>query len=78
VDDSKTEAGIREVDIHPRLLEELTAYAAYRPPSAGNAPAFPTRTGNRRNKDDIRLRVIAPVVARANEVRSSTGLRSRA
>ena len=71
VNDAKTSAGIREVDIHPRLLEELTAYAAYRPPAPGNAPAFPTRTGNRRNKDNVRLRVIAPVVTRANEIRAA-------
>lgn len=71
VDDSKTPAGIRDVDIHPRLLEELTAYAAQRPPVPGDAPAFPTRTGNRRNKDNVRLRVIAPVVSRANQLRAA-------
>jgi integrase len=71
VNDSKTPAGIREVDIHPRLLEELTTYAAYRPPAPGDAPAFPTRTGNRRNKDNVRLRLITPVVARANEIRAA-------
>ena len=71
VNDSKTPAGIRAVDIHPRLLEELTTYAAYRPPAPGNAPALPTRTGNRRNKDNVRLRVIAPVVSRANAIRAA-------
>ena len=45
IEDAKTLAGIRDVDIHPRLLDELTAYAANRPPSAGDAPAFPTRNG---------------------------------
>jgi integrase len=71
VDDAKTPAGIRDVDIHPRLLDELTEYAANRPPSRADAPAFPTRTGNRRDKDNVRLRVIAPVVARANELRAT-------
>jgi integrase len=71
VNHSKTPAGIREVDIHPRLLEELTTYAAYRPPAPGDAPAFRTRTGNRRNKDNVRLRVITPVVSRANEIRAA-------
>jgi Phage integrase family len=37
----------------------------------GSAPAFPTRTGNRRNKDNVRLRVIGPVVSRANEIRAA-------
>jgi integrase len=73
IDDAKTPAGIRDVDIHPRLLNELTGYAATRPPSAGNAPAFPTRNGTRRNKDNVRLRVIAPVVSRANDLRAAEG-----
>ena len=71
IEDAKTLAGIRDVDIHPRLLDELTAYTANRPPSAGDAPAFPTRNGTRRNKDNVRLRVIAPAVARANELRAA-------
>jgi len=71
VNDSKTPAGIRHVDMHPRLLDELTSYAQHRPPASGNAPAFPTRSGNRRNKDNVRLRVIAPVVARANQIRAA-------
>jgi integrase len=73
IDDAKTPAGVRDVDIHPRLLDELTEHAASRPPSPGNAPAFPTRTGSRRNKDNVRLRVLAPVVARANELRAVEG-----
>jgi integrase len=35
-----------------------------------DAPAFPTRTGGRRNKDNVRQRVVAPVVARANRLRA--------
>lgn len=73
IDDAKTPAGVRDVDIHPRRLDELTDYAANRPPSAGEAPAFPTRRGTRPNKDNVRLRVIAPVVARANELRVAEG-----
>jgi integrase len=71
IEDAKTLAGIRDVDIHPRLLDELTAYTANRPPSAGEAPAFSTRDGTRRNKDNVRPRVIAPAVARANELRAA-------
>jgi integrase len=67
--DSKTEAGIRTVDIHPRLLDELTRHFARRGPAALDAPAFPTRNGTRRDKDNVRTRVVAPVVARANEIR---------
>jgi integrase len=70
VRDSKTEAGVRSVDIHPRLLNELTSYRAYRGPAAIDAPAFPTRSGTRRNKDNVRQTVIQPVVALANTIRA--------
>ncbi len=70
VRDSKTEAGVRSVDIHPRLLDELMSYRAYRGPAAIDAPAFPTRSGTRRNKDNVRQRVIQPVVALANTLRA--------
>lgn len=73
VRDSKTETGIRAVDIHPRLLDELTRHWADRPPRPMDAPAFPTRTGRRRNKDNVRQRVVAPVVVRANQLRAERG-----
>ncbi len=71
--DSKTEAGIRTVDIHPRLLDELTNYTTRRGPIAMDTPAFPTRTGARRDKDNVRSRMIAPAVRRANELRTQQG-----
>jgi integrase len=71
--DSKTESGIRTVDIHPRLLDELAHYTNRRGPMAMNAPAFPTRTGARRDKDNVRSRMIFPAVARANELRAHRG-----
>ena len=37
------------------------------------APAFPTRTGGRRHKDNVRVRVLYPVVKRANERRTEMG-----
>jgi integrase len=71
--DSKTEAGVRAVDIHPRLLDELTSFRANSGDVATDAPAFPTRTGTRRNKDNVRQRVIEPVLARANQRRLERG-----
>lgn len=70
IDDAKTEAGIRPVDIHPRLLEELTLYRRHRGVAPMEAPAFPTRTGTRRDKDNVRTHVVAPVLVRANELRA--------
>lgn len=71
--DAKTEAGVRTVDIQPRLLAELTSYRAQRTRESMDAPAFPTRAATRRNKDNVRLRVIAPVLRRANELRAAGG-----
>ena len=70
VGQAKTPAGVRFVDIRPRLLEELSAYRAARPGSAMDGPAFPTRTGSRRDRNNVCARVIEPAVRRANVVRA--------
>jgi integrase len=70
VEDSKTEAGIRKVDLSPMLLDELLAWRASLRDPAPESPFFPTRTGNRRTKDNINARVIRPAVGRANERRA--------
>ncbi len=74
VKDAKTDAGVREVDLTPRLADELRAYLATRADSPPTAPAFPTRSGNRRDKDNIRNRVLAPALRRADELRRRRGL----
>jgi integrase len=68
---SKTEAGVRAVDIHPRLLDELTAYRAGRAPAPMDAPAFPTRAGTRRDRSNVLKRVVVPTLERANELRAT-------
>jgi integrase len=71
--DAKTEAGVRSVDIHPRLLEELAVYRAHQPHDVAEAPAFPTRAGTRRTRSNILVHAITPTVARANELRDHRG-----
>lgn len=71
--DSKTAAGIRAVDIHPRLLDELSVYRASRPADRMDAPAFPTRRGTRRDRHSILTRVIQPVLIHANTLRAGRG-----
>jgi integrase len=71
--DAKTEAGVRPVDIHPRLLDELTSYRGHRAGAPADAPAFPTRHGTRQNKDNIRQHVVEPAVALANKLRAERG-----
>ncbi len=73
VADAKTEAGVRSVDIHPRLLDELSTSRARRLDAGAESPAFPTRADTRRTRSNILTRVIAPAVARANELRAQRG-----
>lgn len=71
IEDAKTEAGVRAVDIHPRLLEELTSYYAGRPRAGLDEPAFATRVGSRRDRDNVLNRVVTPALSRANELRAN-------
>jgi integrase len=70
VRDAKTEAGIRQVHMTPRLHDELLAYRATRPDARPDEPAFPTRNGARRDLRNINRRVIAPAVGAANALRA--------
>ena len=70
VRDSKTEAGIRQVNMTPWLHDELLAYRASRPDAALDEPAFPTRSGGRRDGRNINRQVIEPGVRAANALRA--------
>ena len=70
VRDAKTEAGIRQVHMTPWLHDELLAYRATRPDAESDEPAFPTRSGARRDLRNINRRVIAPAVGAANALRA--------
>ena len=63
---AKTDAGLRSIDILPVLGDVLRALKAQvRPQSADRV--FPTLDGGRPNPSNIRNRVLAPAVKRANE-----------
>lgn len=66
VRDSKTEAGVRQVELTGFLLDELLTYVADRQPAG---PLFQTSRGRRQDADNIRKRLLAPAVERANLVR---------
>jgi integrase len=74
VADAKTPAGVREVAMTPRLLEELLAYRSTIGDVGHDAPAFPTWRGTRRNKDNVNARVLKPALRRADELRADRGL----
>ena len=57
----------------PWLRDELLAYRASRPEARSDDPAFPTRTGARRDKDNVNRRMIGPAVRLANALRVERG-----
>lgn len=63
---SKTQAGLREIPLLPLLRDELAVHkaGAYRP--RPDSPVFPTATGGRRDKDNLRSRVLIAAIAEAN------------
>ena len=71
---SKTDAGIRTVDIVPVLQDELTAHRSTATRTGRSDFVFPTSTGSRRDKDNARTRVVNPVVKRADELLAERGL----
>lgn len=68
--DAKTEAGIRRVNMTPWLRDELLTHLATRPHAGPDEPAFPTRAGSRRDRNNINRRVVAPAVKAANAARA--------
>jgi integrase len=70
---TKTEAADRKVWIVDFLNEELLRYRHETGLSDPYAPLYPTATGRRRTKDNLRQRVLPPVVREANRVRRKRG-----
>lgn len=73
---SKTQAGLREVALQPILRGLLGVYWDRIEPISHDALVFPTRTGGQRHKDNIRGRILAPAIARANELLEARGRHS--
>lgn len=72
VRDSKTDAGRRTVDLLPVLRDTLTALKEAREPAPEDL-VFPTATGAEQSPSNIRQRVLAPAVRRANEHLEAAG-----
>lgn len=77
VGEAKTEAGLRDIELTFLLQAELREHLAHmtalgRSVSAA-APIFPTYRGGRHNASNIRNRLLAECVARANARREAAG-----
>jgi integrase len=71
---SKTPAGLREIRMLPILRDILAAHkaAAYR--CVPDDLVFPSGTGGKRDKDNLRSRVLADALKRADEILDARGL----
>jgi integrase len=63
---SKTKAGLREIRMLPVLRDILAAYKARAYRSGHDDLVFPTGTGGRRDKDNLRTKVLVQVFERAS------------
>jgi len=70
---SKTDAGVRIVDILPVLQDELTAHRATVTQAEPDDLVFLTSSGSRRDKGNARERIVRPVVRRSDELLAERG-----
>jgi integrase len=64
---SKTEAGLRQIDLLPALRDELGAYKAQAPNTAPDGFVFVTATGTELAQGNVRRRVLDKAIEKANE-----------
>lgn len=64
---SKTDAGLRQIDLLPALRDELAAYKACAASTAPDGYVFATMTGTEPKSGNIRRRVLDKAVEKANE-----------
>jgi len=70
---SKTPAGIREVRMLPVLRGHLLLHRDRRDRTGAREPVFRTSRGGPRTKDNVRLRILRPVLARTEELLAARG-----
>jgi integrase len=71
---SKTQAGLREINMPLILRDDLAAHKARAFRSGSDDLVFPTGTGGRRDKDNLRNRVLAAATERADQLLEDRGL----
>jgi integrase len=67
---TKTDAGERSIPLVPALHRRLAEHQEQYPSEPGE-PAFPTRNGTRQQPDNVRARILTPIVAGANALLGS-------
>jgi integrase len=74
VTDSKTDAGIRSVDLIPALREELTLWRATSRFTEADAYVITTFTGRKHSASNLRRDVLRPAIEAANAVLAKDGI----
>jgi integrase len=72
IEHDKTNAGAREIDMLPLLREILAEHKAANN-TGPDDPIFTTRNGHARDRHNLRQRVVAPTVARAEQLLAARG-----
>ena len=70
---SKTQAGLREIPLLPLLRDDLAAHKARAFHTAAEDLVFPTNTGGLRDKDNLRNRILAATITRADQLLAQQG-----
>jgi integrase len=70
---SKTHAGLREIHLLPVLRDELAMQKTRAESAEPDAPVFPTSSGGRRDKDNLRNRILASAAKRADQLLEERG-----
>jgi integrase len=70
---SKTQAGLRLVSLVPLLHEQLASHRDAVGKADHERPLFPSASGRARDKDNLRNRVLAPVLAETDEILTMAG-----
>ena len=73
VEDAKTEAGERAVELSPFLLGELKLHRASRKTTSPDDLVFGTSRGSQRNRSNLTRQILAPAVRRANAELAKAG-----
>jgi integrase len=73
---SKTDAGVRYIDLLPVLHDELATLKARAGKVDLSSPVFPSAAGTRQDRNRVRNRVLIPAVKRADEQLQAAGAAS--
>ena len=71
---SKTEAGVRVVDLTPALREELALWLDRSPHKQPTDLVFPTQRGHRDTRQNVRTRLLVKAINKANEKLVAAGI----